>query len=233
VSPTLVQLVMSPDIWIFTSGEGFRITMNLGCWKHSAAQHSSSQPLRLMPDITQQSSTLQIETLTSSSTFWGGLSGSLQLVNSGELMVEPWTFSFRSKYSDFDFYQADETAVLNEDGSYTITISAPSGSAGLAVGDSLPLNFTVNNASDPDVTLAEVVLSDFSTEAGDNSTDAGDNSIDTSTGNLITQLAPQRAARGNRVVHKYQPGHGAQQHPVSERPLAAKLSAALRHRGVR
>jgi chitinase len=170
--------------------------MNLGCWKHSAAQHSSSQPLRLMPDITQQSSTLQIETLTSSSTFWGGLSGSLQLVNSGELMVEPWTFSFRSKYSDFDFYQADETAVLNEDGSYTITISAPSGSAGLAVGDSLSLNFTVNSASDPDVTLAEVVLSDFSTEAGDNSTDAGDNSTDTSTGNETSADEPTGETTG-------------------------------------
>ena len=149
-----------------------------------------------MPDITQQSSTLQIETLTSSSTFWGGLSGSLQLVNSGELMVEPWTFSFRSKYSDFDFYQADETAVLNEDGSYTITISAPSGSAGLAVGDSLSLNFTVNSASDPDVTLAEVVLSDFSTEAGDNSTDAGDNSTDTSTGNETSADEPTGETTG-------------------------------------
>ena len=125
-----------------------------------------------MSDTTQQSSTLQIETLTSSSTFWGGLSGSLQLVNSGQLMVEPWTYSFRSKYSDFDFYQADETAVLNEDGTYTITITAPAGSAGLAVGDSLSLDFTVNSASDSDVTLAEVVLSDFSTDTGDHSTDS-------------------------------------------------------------
>lgn len=47
----------------------------------------------------------------------------------------------------------------------------------------------------------------------------------------VAKLALQQAARGNKVVHKYQPGHGAQQHPVSERPLAAKLSAALRHRG--
>ena len=125
-----------------------------------------------MSDTTQQSSTLQIETLTSSSTFWGGLSGSLQLVNSGQLMVEPWTYSFRSKYSDFDFYQADETAVLNEDGTFTITITAPAGSAGLAVGDSLSLDFTVNSASDSDVTLAEVVLSDFNTDDGDHSSDS-------------------------------------------------------------
>jgi len=40
-------------------------------------------------------------------------------------------------------------------------------------------------------------------------------------GILITQLAPRRPPRPYRVVHKYQFGHGAQRHPVSERPLAA------------
>ena len=38
---------------------------------------------------------------------------------------------------------------------------------------------------------------------------------------LITQLAPRRPPRPYRVVHKYQSGHGAQRHPIPERPLAA------------
>jgi hypothetical protein len=38
---------------------------------------------------------------------------------------------------------------------------------------------------------------------------------------LITQLAPWQPTRGNRVVHRYQPGHGPQCDPVPERPLPA------------
>jgi hypothetical protein len=38
---------------------------------------------------------------------------------------------------------------------------------------------------------------------------------------LITQLAPRRPPRPYRVVHKYQQNHGAQRHPIPERPLAA------------
>lgn len=48
---------------------------------------------------------------------------------------------------------------------------------------------------------------------------------------LITQLAPRRPPRLYRLVHRYQRNHGAQRHPVPERPLAAKLPTALRHRG--
>ena len=181
-----------------------------------------------MSDTTQQSSTLQIETLTSSSTFWGGLSGSLQLVNSGQLMVEPWTYSFRSKYSDFDFYQADETAVLNEDGTYTITITAPAGSAGLAVGDSLSLDFTVNSASDPDVTLAEVVLSDFNTDAGDHSSDsstgdetsADETSVDETTDSVET-------TGGDGTVGDTTGGESATDGELSDSASGASVSVEL------
>jgi hypothetical protein len=38
---------------------------------------------------------------------------------------------------------------------------------------------------------------------------------------LITQLTPRRPPRPYRVVHKYQQNHGAQRHPIPERPLAA------------
>ncbi len=38
---------------------------------------------------------------------------------------------------------------------------------------------------------------------------------------LITQLAPRRPPSPSRLVHKYQSDHGAQRHPVPERPLAA------------
>jgi predicted HicB family RNase H-like nuclease len=39
--------------------------------------------------------------------------------------------------------------------------------------------------------------------------------------NLITQLAPRRPFCGHKVVRTYQSGHGAQRHPVPERPLTA------------
>jgi Uma2 family endonuclease len=45
--------------------------------------------------------------------------------------------------------------------------------------------------------------------------------FDSSSGFLITQLAPWQPTRGNRVVHRYQPGHGPQHDPVPERPLPA------------
>ena len=150
-----------------------------------------------MSGSTQQSAALQIETLISSSTFWGGLGGSLQLVNSGGQTLEPWTFSFRSKYSNFDFYQADQTAVLNDDGSYTITISAPAGSAGLSAGSTLTLDFTVNSASDPDVTLAEVVLADSSADdSAEDNTDDSDNS--NSTDNTAGDDATDDSATGDQ-----------------------------------
>ena len=39
--------------------------------------------------------------------------------------------------------------------------------------------------------------------------------------NLITQLAPRTARARRKLVHKYQFSHGAQRHPIPERPLAA------------
>ena len=113
-----------------------------------------------MPSTTQQSSALQIENLIGLSTFSGGLDGSLHLVNRGELITGPWSFSFRSEYYDFDFYEADESAVLNEDGTYTITISAPVGSAVIPANGSLRLDFTVSSASDAEISLAEVAFID-------------------------------------------------------------------------
>ena len=38
---------------------------------------------------------------------------------------------------------------------------------------------------------------------------------------LITQLAPRTARARRKLVHKYQFSHGAQRHPIPERPLAA------------
>ena len=111
-----------------------------------------------MSGTSQHSTGLKIGSLISSSTFWGGLSGSLEVLNAGSEITEPWSFSFTSKYSDFDFYQANETAILNDDGTYTVTVSATAGSADIAADSSLILAFTVNSTSDPDVTLEEIVL---------------------------------------------------------------------------
>ena len=45
--------------------------------------------------------------------------------------------------------------------------------------------------------------------------------VDYTIEDLITQLAPRRPPRPYRVVHKYPQNHGAQRHPIPERPLAA------------
>ena len=101
---------------------------------------------------------LLMASVSSTSSFWGGLSGSFSITNSGSQAIQGWSFQFVSKYNDFDFYNADQSAVANNDGTYTITVQAAAGAAPLSAGASLDLGFTVTSDSDQDVTLAETVL---------------------------------------------------------------------------
>jgi GH18 family chitinase len=101
---------------------------------------------------------LLMASVSSTSSFWGGLSGSFSITNSGSQAIQGWSFQFVSKYNDFDFYNADQSAVANNDGTYTITVQAAAGGAPLSAGASLELGFTVTSDSDQDVTLAETVL---------------------------------------------------------------------------
>jgi len=120
---------------------------------------------------------LLMASVSSTSSFWGGLSGSFSITNSGSQAIQGWSFQFVSKYKDFDFYNADQSAVANNDGTYTITVQAAAGTAPLSAGASLNLGFTVTSDSDQDVTLAETVL----VSGGAASTGStGTNSTDTS-----------------------------------------------------
>jgi GH18 family chitinase len=101
---------------------------------------------------------LLMASVSSTSSFWGGLSGSFSITNSGTQAIQGWSFQFVSKYNHFDFYNADESAVANNDGTYTITVRAAAAAAPLGAGASLALGFTVTSDSDQDVTLAETVL---------------------------------------------------------------------------
>lgn len=101
---------------------------------------------------------LLMASVSSTSSFWGGLSGSFSITNSGSQSIQGWSFQFVSKYNDFDFYNADQSAVANNDGTYTITVQAAAGAAPLSAGASLDLGFTVTSESDQEVTLAETVL---------------------------------------------------------------------------
>ena len=110
--------------------------------------------------------------LQAGSSFWGGLSANFTITNQSDQSLSNWSFCFVSTYSNFDFYNADQTAQANGDGTYTITVS---GSSALAAGASLALGFTVNSDSDPTVTLAEVFLAAGSSNPGtsDGSTSSG------------------------------------------------------------
>ena len=125
---------------------------------------------------------LLMASVSSSSSFWGGLSGSFSITNSGSQAIQGWSFQFVSKYNDFDFYNADQSAVANNDGTYTITVQAAAGAAPLSAGASLDLGFTVTSDSDQDVTLAETVLvSGVAASSGSTGTNStGTNSTDTS-----------------------------------------------------
>ena len=101
---------------------------------------------------------LLMASVSATSSFWGGLSGSFSITNSGSQAIQGWSFQFVSKYNHFDFYNADESAVANNDGSYTITVRAAAAAPPLGAGASLALGFTVTSDSDQDVTLAETVL---------------------------------------------------------------------------
>jgi hypothetical protein len=100
---------------------------------------------------------LLMASVSSTGSFWGGLSGSFSITNSGSQAIQGWSFQFVSKYNHFDFYNADESAVANNDGTYTITVRAAAAAAPLGVGASLALGFTVTSDNDQDVTLAETV----------------------------------------------------------------------------
>ena len=110
------------------------------------------------------------------SSFWGGLSATFSISNLTNQSLSDWSFSFVSSYSNFDFYNANERAVANGDGTYTITVSAAAGSSPLAAGTSLALGFTVNSDRDAAVPLEKVVLAasgTVSTRPSPGSPDAG------------------------------------------------------------
>ena len=96
--------------------------------------------------------------LQAGSSFWGGLSASLAISNQTNQSISDWRFSFISSYSNFDFYNATESAVANGDGTYTVTVSAAADSAPLAPGGRLDLGFTVNSDREASVNLEKVVL---------------------------------------------------------------------------
>ena len=127
---------------------------------------------------------LLMASVSSTSSFWGGLSGSFSITNSGSQAIQGWSFQFVSKYNDFDFYNADQSAVANNDGTYTITVQAAAGAAPLSAGASLDLGFTVTSDSDQEVTLAETVLvSGGAASSGSTGTSsAGTSSADTGSG---------------------------------------------------
>jgi chitinase len=119
--------------------------------------------------------------LQAGNSFWGGLSSSLSITNLSSQSLSNWSFSFVSRYSNFDFYNASESAQANGDGTYTITVRSAIGSPALAAGASLSLGFTVNSDSDPTVTLAEVFLASGSSTTDGSSTEPSSPS-DTSSG---------------------------------------------------
>jgi len=88
---------------------------------------------------------LLMASVSSTSSFWGGLSGSFSTTNSGSQAIQGWSFQFVSKYNNFDFYNADESAAANNDGTYTITVRAAAAAAPLGAGASLALGFAAVN----------------------------------------------------------------------------------------
>lgn len=96
--------------------------------------------------------------VTATSRFWGGLSGTIAITNTSGQVLGDWSFSFVSSYSHFDFHNAQSSAVRNSDGTYTISVRPASWSAPLAVGARLDLGFTVTSDGGSTVTLAEAVM---------------------------------------------------------------------------
>lgn len=131
--------------------------------------------------------------VTASSSFWGGLSGTFSILNTSSEGISDWSFSFISQYNSFDFYLGQESAELNRDGTYTITVRAPAGGPPLAAGARLDLGFTVNSDSDPSVTLEEVVLSASSSAAAASSSGSSSSSS-TSDTNTATDTVSDPAA---------------------------------------
>jgi len=139
-------------------------------------------------------------TVSSGSSFWGGLSGSFAITNTSQQSKSSWSFSFVSSYNTFDFWNADESAVRNSDGTYTITVKASAGAAPLAAGSRLDLGFTVMSDSDATVTVAEAVLGPVGTTTSSSSTSTSTSTsatTSTSTGSTTTTGSTSPAGTGS------------------------------------
>jgi GH18 family chitinase len=141
-------------------------------------------------------------TVSSGSSFWGGLSGSFAITNTSQQSKSSWSFSFVSSYSNFDFWNADESAVRNSDGTFTITVKAPAGASPLAAGARLDMGFTVTSDSDATVTVAEAVLGPVgaTTSGGSGTTSSGGDSSSTSTSTSTTSSTSTTPAAGSTTT---------------------------------
>ena len=150
------------------------------------------------------------------SSFWGGLSGNLAITNTSAQNLADWSFSFVSSYSSFDFYNAQESAVRNSDGTFTITVRAAAGAAPLAAGARLDLGFTVNSDTDATVTLPELILSagagaggGTTASTGSTATTTGSTTPTTTTGSSTTSTSTTSSTTTGGSTTSSSPGSGS------------------------
>ena len=77
----------------------------------------------------------------SGSLYWGGMSGQLTLINSGDTSLTDWSYTFRTTQADVKVWSSTYDVVDLGDGTYEVTVGPPSWGASIPAGGSLSLSF--------------------------------------------------------------------------------------------
>ena len=84
---------------------------------------------------------LTLQASVSGSLYWGGMSGQLTLINSGDTSLTDWSYTFRTTQADVKVWSSTYDVVDLGDGTYEVTVGPPSWGASIPAGGSLSLSF--------------------------------------------------------------------------------------------
>ena len=84
---------------------------------------------------------LALQASVSGSLYWGGMSGQLTLVNSGDTPLTNWSYTFRTTQKDVQVWSSTYDVVDLGDGTYEVTVRPPEWGASIPAGGSLSLSF--------------------------------------------------------------------------------------------
>ena len=111
---------------------------------------------------------MALQASVSGNLYWGGMSGQLTLINSGESTLSDWFYTFRTTQKDVQVWSSNYDVVDLGDGSFEVTVRPPGWGASIPAGGSLSLSFNAVSVDLPNSgTLTDAMF--FVDSAGEGS----------------------------------------------------------------